>query len=377
MGSTVIVDDSDSHQVQYNPQANWQQKGKPTEFRGTTMFSNQPNDSATFTFVGTSVSVYGTVEKGDGGENLAFTIEGSTGLFVAPHASSDTYHQLIFASATLEEGSHTLSIIHNSTGHPPTIDLDYFLYNTTSTAGKTVFIDDSDPRIRYESGWEQRVDNNSFQHTNHASQSAGAVLSFTFEGSSISFNGLILPNVGLNASVVIDEAAPLPITSQGQKGPTENSLLFSSSELTPGNHTIVITTLNDHPLIIDYFLVQAGAASSSDSTSTSILTSTPLPQATMPVPQHAVNSKSPLIPAVIGGSVTLLLILVLGLFGMLWWRRRARRNKKDQPSFITLKHRRQSELSVATLTNEDAQSRHDNGEFSKPQQPPHYIYYDD
>jgi hypothetical protein len=117
-----------------------------------------------------------------GGENLVFTIEGSTGSFVAPATSSDMYHQLVFASATLEEGSHTLSIIHNSTGHVSTISLDYFLYNTTSTAGKTVFIDDSDPRIQYESGWVRGQDNNSFQHTVHTSQSSGSVMSFTFEG---------------------------------------------------------------------------------------------------------------------------------------------------------------------------------------------------
>jgi hypothetical protein len=148
----------------------------------------------------------------------------------------------------------------------------------------------------------------------------------------------------------------LQITNQGQNNnpnPTENSQLFSISELTPGNHTIVITTLNDHPLIIDYFLVQAGTANSSDSTLPSILTSTALPQATMPVPLHAANSKSPLVPAAIGSAVTLLIILVLAI-GMSWWRRRARRNKKgkheayllneprlkyvvlDQLSFITL-----------------------------------------
>jgi hypothetical protein len=219
-------------------------------------------------------------------------------------------------------------------------------------------------------------------------------------GVSVSFSGPVIPlNVnggGFNASVVIDKGPPVLIPNRGQNNhPTQNGQLFSSPELTPGNHTIVITTMNNHPLIIDYILVQTGAANSSDSAPASVSTSPPPPQATMSVPQHAVNSKSPLIPAVIGGSVTLILILVLGLFGILWWRRRARRNKKgkheayllnetrlksvvlDQPSFITLKHRHQSGLSVATLTNEDAQSRHDNGDFSKSQQPPHYIYYDD
>ncbi|KAJ7917684.1 hypothetical protein B0H13DRAFT_1498981, partial [Mycena leptocephala] len=132
MGSTVIVDDHDSL-VQYIPQANWQGVGQPTEFKGTSTFSTKQNDSATFTFVGTSVSVYGTVGKGDGGENLVFTIEGSTGSFLSPETPFDIYNQLFFASATLEEGSHTLSIIHNSSGIPPTIYLDYFLYNTTST----------------------------------------------------------------------------------------------------------------------------------------------------------------------------------------------------------------------------------------------------
>jgi hypothetical protein len=122
------------------------------------------------------------VEHGAGGETLVFTVEGSIGSFMAPATPSDIYHQLFFASATLEEGSHTLSIVHNSVGHLPTISLDYFLYNTTSTAGKTLFIDDSDPRIQYDSDWERVQDNNSFQHTVHMSQSTGAVMSLNFEG---------------------------------------------------------------------------------------------------------------------------------------------------------------------------------------------------
>jgi hypothetical protein len=142
---------------------------------------------------------------------------------------------------------------------------------------------------------------------------------------------VIFPHVigaGFNASVVIDNGPPVPI-------PNPENPLFSSSELTPGTHTIVITTLDDNPLSIDYFLVQTGAANSSDSTSTSILTSTALPQETMPVPQPTVNSKSPPIPAVIGGAVTLLLILVL--VTVLLWRRRARRNKKGKYEAYLLK----------------------------------------
>jgi hypothetical protein len=141
---------------------------------------------------------------------------------------------------------------------------------------------------------------------------------------------------GFNTSVVIDGGVPIQITNRRQNNNlTENSLLFSSPELTPGTHTIVITTLNDHPLIIDYFLVQAGAANSSDSTLPSILTSAALPQATMPLPQPAVNSKSPPIPAVIGGAVAPLLILVL--VTVLLWRRRARRNKKSKYEAYLLK----------------------------------------
>ncbi|KAJ7111652.1 hypothetical protein C8R43DRAFT_1078998 [Mycena crocata] len=389
MSATVIVDDRDPV-VQYNPRANWVPEGKAIEYSGTTSLSTKTGDTASFTFEGTSVRVYGTVGNNNGdpaSETMQFAIDGSSTPFSASAPPTSLHHQLLYTSPDLQEGTHTLIVTQTGREHNDVIFLDYFLYTTTSTAGKTVFIDDNDPKLHYSSGWEVGSGDGMLQNTTHTSRTVGSELSFDFEGSSIKFNGPIFPadsGNGYNASVVIDGGPSFIMTQTHQDSTTFNNLLFSSSpELAPGKHTIVITALNDQPLAIDYFLVQAHTVNASTGAATSASNS-PLSQATgsavtqsEPPLAGAQTSKPFPMAAVIGGvaGAVLLLILLLGVFGVLWWRRKARRLETDS-AFVAPPtaevNRRWTAQSAVTLTDQAI-----GGDLGKGGIPPRYIYYRD
>lgn len=132
---------------------------------------------------GTSVSVYGSVGPGNGAK-MGFSIDQfPIILYIAPAVSAPMFHQALWTSPTLPDGTHTLTITQNSTDPTNVIFLDYLIYTTESTAGKTLFIDDNDVRVQYSAGWSaSSQDNRYFQQTLHASQVAGCWVSFTFEG---------------------------------------------------------------------------------------------------------------------------------------------------------------------------------------------------
>ncbi|KAJ7490740.1 hypothetical protein FB451DRAFT_1389505 [Mycena latifolia] len=266
---SVIVDDSDE-QVQYYGE--WERWGSAPEYQSTSTASMTRGDNATFTFEGTSIGIFGTVGPGNGA-TMNFSVDQSPrSSYTAPPAPSALFHQLLWSSGLLSDGSHTLLITHDSSEiQKSAIFLDYILYNTTSTAGKTLFVDDSDARAEYSSGWNTTDGNGNFKQAAHLSTSAGSSVSLAFEGNFVSVNGPVFVE-GFNASVVIDGGSPSPITQSLPSRvvqTTFNNILFTTSNLAPGNHTIVIIALDDHPFGVDYFLFGGPTNTSGTATSAS------------------------------------------------------------------------------------------------------------
>ncbi|KAJ6524870.1 hypothetical protein DFH09DRAFT_1189120, partial [Mycena vulgaris] len=335
-------------------------------------------DTAIFKFKGTSVGVYGTVGPGNG-SIMAFSIDQSpVALYISPPINSGIYHQNLWTSEVLPEGSHTLSITQNSSNPNMIIYLDYLLYSTTLTAGKTVFIDDNDTRLEYSPGWALSSQDKYFQHTVHVSQAPGCSVSLTFEGNFISLYAPITSGgnkAGFNASVVIDNGSSSFVTpspsAQGPAGTTTyNSRLFSS-QLASGNHNMVITVLDEQPFYLDYFLVEVGL----DGDSTSITSATIAPSATQ--------------------RIVLLGLLILGF---LMWRQRAREVERpgEQPPYrktaanlqtsVTSRWTRRSRYltsetdvndaddQVLRPAHDSAEPTHASVEFRKPRLPPQIVY---
>ncbi|KAJ6479667.1 hypothetical protein C8R45DRAFT_355244 [Mycena sanguinolenta] len=301
---SVLVDDNDPS-VQYNSPSGWVRFGEAPEFDGTTHASGTQGDTARFSFEGTSIAVFGTVGN-EGQARLNFSIDDAApGLFgVSTTSRPEALHNMLFwTSPLLEETEHTLTVTVDPNSNI-SLFLDYFVYTTTSTAGKALLVDDSDGSITYSAGWQARNDSDtSLERTEHVSEAVGSWASLSFQGTGISLFGSSIGQ-GSTASVVIDESQPVVI-SQSQR-----NQLFNSSSLPSGSHTMNITVIGVNALGIDYFLIQ------------------PDPESPVPVPVAETTqvSKKPPIAAIAGGVVggLVILMLILVLVFMLQRRRRRR-----------------------------------------------------
>ncbi|KAJ6511168.1 hypothetical protein C8R45DRAFT_1162721 [Mycena sanguinolenta] len=237
---SILVDNSNPL-VQYSAPGGWFASGKAPEFGATTHASATPGDTATLVFEGISIGVYGTIVPNFGHSSLNFSIDGvDIGFYQAPVVPTATQNQLFWKSSIFSEARHTLVVTVNhtsmhGTSRIPTFFLDYFIYNTTSTAGQTLLIDDTDASVDYSP-----------------------------DGTGISLFG---PpgQKGFSASIVVDRTQP--VLSQSQTGLGENQF-FNTSGLSPGPHIINVTVLEGN-LSIDYFIVTNSPATGQSGTSQS------------------------------------------------------------------------------------------------------------
>jgi hypothetical protein len=218
--------------------------------------------------------------------------------------------------------------------------MDYITYTTTSASVESYFIDDRDPQIKYTPAWRQFGSDGDFEHTSQATSSVGDFLTFTFEGpcacfprvniyshriiagKSIAFYGGVTSETA-NASITIDGGPPkfwLPPV-----GATTNNLIFDSGDLSPGNHTLVVTAENDQPVWADYFLVTPNPPGSVNTSSPSSPGSTPAP-----IQKHKSTPIGVIVGPIIG--VLALAALAAAAFFFFWRRRRREHESLDRPA---------------------------------------------
>ncbi|KAF7342421.1 hypothetical protein MVEN_01831100 [Mycena venus] len=281
--------------------------GASAEFDVTTSIGTQPGATASFTFTGTSIAVYGTLPSGNASRPLTFVVDNAiSGAFENEgNLPTDTHHVELWASPALSNSKHTLVITQPTTLG---VFLDYFLYNTTSTSGVgSYFIDDRDPRITYTPAWRQDDSEIYFQNTAQASASPGDSFSVAFEGKAISFFGPV-NDTSMSASMAIDGGPPVLFTPS-RTGP--NIAIYNSGDLTDGKHTLVVTAQNEHPVWADYFLVTP-SNSSGPSPSNS------------PSPSPSPSKSSPPIGIIVGSVVGAVVLIALLIAIFLFLRRQKR-----------------------------------------------------
>ncbi|KAJ6512723.1 hypothetical protein C8R45DRAFT_961159 [Mycena sanguinolenta] len=273
---------------------------------------------------------------------MNFVVDGGpSGTYIAGSVTNTIRHIPLWVSPSLNEGPHTLVITQGEAMAAPTLGpifLAYIVYNTTSSTGGPYFIDDSDTRVTYNpaSGWQNIQSDPDFQHTSHASTSAGNSFVLQFEGRSISMYGDI--NNGSNASMVIDGGTPVFFAPPTQTtSVTANSLLFKSDTLPDGTHSLVVAAENGKPVSVDYFLVTPNSNVSSSSSPGSSTSGSPPDTPSAPASSASVTTKtrksvstSVIVPSVIGA--VLLLVLIASF---LLWRRRRRPYHGDEKAFAT------------------------------------------
>ncbi|KAJ7047086.1 hypothetical protein C8F04DRAFT_1248118 [Mycena alexandri] len=339
--NSAIVDDRDPG-IQYV--GTWNQAGSSEEFDSTTTWSSTQGTSASFTFVGTSVTVFGTVAaKNPPDATLGFAVDKTTtGSFEpASGMTSDIHHQVLWASPSLANGTHTLVITQTEAQATGVIYLDYIMYETTSDTAGAYFVDDGDPRIVYTPSWTQAGAEYDFLHTTHGSNAAGDSFLFTFQGKSISFYGDINNGtVGqvLNASMSIDKGPPVFFVPPIQPAAvTSNNLIYNSGDLSDGTHTLVVTAENAHPVWFDYLLVtpnspgySVSGSPTSGSTSTGSAPSGSSTASSLGSNSSTLKKKTP-IGAIVGPVIGVLALVAIAALLFFWCRRR-RQPRESQPA---------------------------------------------
>ncbi|KAJ6530952.1 hypothetical protein DFH09DRAFT_1326648 [Mycena vulgaris] len=329
MSSSVAIVDEKDPLVHYA--GSWNDAGSAAEFSGTKKWSAVQGSTASFTFVGTSIGVFGTVAaKNPPQTSLSFLIDNSiTGTYTpADDMVTDLHNLNLWTSPTMSNGSHTLVITQSTAQALGVIFLDYFMFNTTSTSVKSYFIDDRDARVTYTPEWRKFTGDNDFMHTSQESTSPGDSFSLKFEGTSVSYyGGITASDAGvMNASIVLDGGKPIFFIAPATPAAVTNNLIFESGIINDGSHTLVITQENQFTVWTDYFLITPGTASAASST--------PSPSTTSGSDATGESSKkSTPIGAIVGPVIGVVLLIALAAAVFIFCRRRRRRQELEPADF--------------------------------------------
>ncbi|KAJ7659294.1 hypothetical protein DFH06DRAFT_1297409 [Mycena polygramma] len=318
----VIVDDNDPL-VRYSA-GGWAKGGRAgVEFDGTTHSSGHPGDTAVLAFNGISIKVFGTLGFGQGTMNSS--VDGAEPFqYSAGPRPAASHNQKFWESEALAYASHELTITVDQYVPFPntTFFLDYFVYNTTTAAGKTILMDDS--ALNYSlNGWRSfQLCDGCLNGTEHIAEEAASSVAINFEGTLISVFGT-LGGVGADISVDIDG-------SQATMDTTHDRQLFVSRMLTPGSHVMNITSLTANAVDIDYLLVAPNTATTAASAASGSATGS----------QQASTKPSTDLPigAIVGGAVGGLAFLALVFVAVLTQNRRLNRQPGTESASITAVH---------------------------------------
>ncbi|KAJ7439088.1 hypothetical protein FB451DRAFT_157331 [Mycena latifolia] len=347
MTTNVAIADGLDPLVQYT--GTWANDGfgTPEQFQRTARWSSVQGSTASLSFVGSSVTVFGTVGEppivaGQTRPQVSFTfvVDNSiTGTYTPPaDLTGVIYHEPFWASPPLGDGPHTLVITQSEAATIGIILLDYIMWTTTSLAVPAYFIDDRDPRVVYTPPWRQLGSDSNFLHTSQGSTNIGDSLSLQFEGTAIShyaeMTAVSAPNI-LNASFSLDGGPPVfyvPVPQPSAQ--MYNVPYYSSGVLSPGNHTLVVTAVGAEAIWTDYWLVTPNPASFT-TTSASASGTSSSPSSTSPTMSPTTTStvtpKKKHTAAIAGSVVGVVVILFLMLGAVFLCRRHRRKIQRQLP----------------------------------------------
>lgn len=318
--STVIVDDQDAR-VSYS--GSWTRAGSDVNYSGTVTSSNVADSSLTFTFSGTRVIIVGDFNVG-GSCASRITLDGQQVFsFTSPVVNVLQHQQTIYSSDSIPDGQHTLIFTISSCqasggGNTGTyLSVDYLLYDASAQAsadGLTFFIDDIDSSLSYTGNWTAEGDDSDFRKTRHRGNS-GASMQYLFTGNYISVHGRVNNSTGtVQGSFSLDGATPTSFTAPPQTSVSFNKELFTEPSISLGQHTLMVTSQGDNPLLLDYILIRAGSVP---------------PSSPPPASQHSGLPIGAIVGIAVGAAVFLAVIVFFILF-----RRRSllSRRKQDPPT---------------------------------------------
>lgn len=294
-----IVDDSDTR-IQYTGNG-WLPGGNhDREFAGSTHISRTKGDTASLSFNGTRVGVYGTRRARGRMASVSCVLDGITlPLYTSANdwPINDTFFHVEYCAADVpEDMEHTLVLtIEEDMSSRHSFVLDYIVYDASLGADvdlvpvdggglSRVLVDDrEEDRIEYEGTWEQK--GGGYGHTapgyaasTSTTNTVGSKATLKFEGTGIRVYGASTrsraPNnstwaanfrleTHVNTFADDEESSSTIVTTQRSSSDVPTTLpfahlpLFLSPDLPNGEHTLTIEyTEGDRELALNYFVYE-------------------------------------------------------------------------------------------------------------------------
>ncbi|KIK60514.1 hypothetical protein GYMLUDRAFT_261489 [Collybiopsis luxurians FD-317 M1] len=336
---------------------NWQTFSNWTGWMDNSFTNTQNPANLNVTFQGTSISFVGNTAPVGAPAWFSVAIDSNEPYNCTyPGAGPTEEYIQWYQTPTLTEG------VHNVTLTGITVALDYTLVTpgqTTPLEGSTIVVDDTDQEIMYEgNGWNTTTYEkmtcfhgcaSGFPLGNgtHRTRTVGDSLGFMFAGTGISVYGVF--NWTATGSVSLDFTLDNQTTSNDIAVPlgnnplqeTQNYQFFSASNLTAGNHTLLINVTQskgNQAFIFDFLTYQPSfnflSAKPNFTTSSSETPASPSMPSSQSTPttntpsSHNNSHNNSLINAIIGATVGGALVFSALLF-FVCWRRRIRKSKVD------------------------------------------------
>ncbi|KAG8770584.1 hypothetical protein FRC12_004176 [Ceratobasidium sp. 428] len=222
-------------------------------YRDNSFHSSFTNGStASLTFKGIAVYIFGAKRGNHGFYHVS--VDGEPGQqfdgFATSSDGTDGVYQVpLFAREGLADGQHTIALtnIVNMPARRPFVDIDYITWTQKNDVSFGSEITE-DPGFQYStptSVWTPRTGVDGFRSgTVHSTNTYGAAASLKFEGSEVFLYGSTGPNHG-QYKIQLDNQLALELNGTAPALHTQ-TLLYTTSDLAPGEHQLVITNLGDN-----------------------------------------------------------------------------------------------------------------------------------
>lgn len=248
--SLTSVDDTDPA-ITYSGQ--WQTGTGNAKFGGSDHYTDQQGASASLTFTGSSITLFGAMAPWHG--DLAISVDGGNPVVVSAYAADRVDDAQVYLRTGLPEGRHLITVTATGTGdHGHVFAIDRFQVGsaqpapaTTSVgaaasepAGTTpLIVDDAQAAFTYSGPWANSQGPARSAGEDHYTSSSGATATLTFDGTGATILGATAPWYGVAWFSV--DGGPERVVDLYAADRRDQQSLFSVHDLTTGSHTIRAT----------------------------------------------------------------------------------------------------------------------------------------